>query len=253
MDFGTQIFDRPGYSTAIGLEPDELATFQQLVGAQWIARIAEVAPEHRSTFEADGIQGYHRHAHLVDHRALWPKQHRVLPTDAVSRVLDMGVMVRLRDALGPFRIAEQVWDNRVQPDTHEVYWRLVRPDQTDDVGPAHRDSWFHENVSDGHGQFGPDEIAVKLWIALHTESGRNGLLVVPDSHRADITHASVAKDGVLKPQIGQLPADMKPELVPATPGTIVAFGENLIHQGAVNRGQTTRVSAEITLVLPRRH
>jgi hypothetical protein len=249
--FASQVFESPGYSTDIRLEPAELAVFIAEVERQWLARIGDAAPEVLPRFQEAGIAGYHAHAALIDHREMWPKPHRVLPPDSVAKIKSLGFLQRVRDELGPFRIAEMVWENRTQPGTEEIYWRLVRPDADDDVGPLHADTWFHETVADGAGQFSPDEVTVKLWIALRTEAGRNGLLVVPDSHRAGVPHTTVTRDGTAKPQIGELPAGLAPVLVPAESGTIVAFNEQLVHGGAVNRGSATRVSAEITLVFLR--
>jgi ectoine hydroxylase-related dioxygenase (phytanoyl-CoA dioxygenase family) len=84
-----------------------------------------------------------------------------------------------------------------------------------------------------------------------TEPGRNGLLVVPDSHVAGVEHSTVERNGTAKPQIGVLPEGLQPVLVEATPGTIIAFNDRLIHGGALNLGSKTRVSAEITLVFDR--
>ena len=249
--FADQVFGSPGYSTDIRLEPDELDAFVSEVEGQWLARIESSAPDSAEHFREAGIAGYHEHAALVDHAALWPKPYRVLPVDAVARIKALGFLQRVRDALGVFRIAEMVWANRTEPGREEIYWRLVRPNAPDDVGPLHADTWFHETVADGAGQFSADEVTVKLWIALKTEAGRNGLLVVPDSHRAAVPHETVMRDGTAKPQIGTLPPGLEPVLVPAGPGTIVAFNERLIHGGAVNRGSRTRVSAEITLVFPK--
>lgn len=249
--FADQVFVSPGFSTAIRLEADELRVFAGEVEAQWLKRIETAVPASADRFRADGIAGYHRHADADLHRSLWPKPERVLGEAAVARIKALGFLDRIRQALGPFRIAEMVWDNRTTPGTEEVYWRLVRPEAADDVGPLHADSWFHETVNGGVGQFPPHEVTVKLWIALVTEPGRNGLLVVPDSHVAGVGHSTVERDGTAKPQIGELPEGLQPVLVEATPGTIIAFNDRLIHGGALNLGSRTRVSAEITLVLDR--
>ncbi len=246
--FADRLFGSPGYCTDIRLTPEELEVFVGEVERQWLDRMEGAAPDHAGRFRDTGIAGYHRFTDVVDHRSLWPKPVRVLPQDAVERIKSLGFLQRVRDTLGPFRIAEFVWENRTEPGREEIYWRLVRPNAADDVGPLHADTWFHETVGGGKGQFGEDEVTVKLWIALKTEAGRNGLLVVPDSHRAGVPHTTVVRDGTAKPQIGELPPGCEPMLVEATPGTIIAFNDRLVHGGAVNQGSSTRVSAEITLV-----
>ena len=42
--FAAQVFGTPGYSTEVGLEPDELRTFLGEVERQWVARLEGIAP-----------------------------------------------------------------------------------------------------------------------------------------------------------------------------------------------------------------
>jgi ectoine hydroxylase-related dioxygenase (phytanoyl-CoA dioxygenase family) len=72
---------------------------------------------------------------------------------------------------------------------------------------------------------------------------------MPDSHKRDWRYEYVEKDGFRKPVILEDVDKLGGVLIPTNPGTLLIFNERLLHGGAVNRGDITRVSSEITLVL----
>ena len=126
----------------------------------------------------------------------------------------------------------------------------MRPGVTSDIGPLHADKWFHNLVGGSdYGMFPPETTTVKMWIAIYTEPGLNGLLVVPNSHHKDCKYSTVEKNGQIKPQIEEDESLLNVLLVPTKPGTCLIFNEKLLHGGALNNGNKTRVSAEITMVL----
>ena len=58
----------------------------------------------------------------------------------------------------------------------EIYWRLVRPNKLNDVGPLHADSWFWNlNNKKKDKRF-------KLWVPIHCEINNTGFRYVPNSH-----------------------------------------------------------------------
>jgi len=125
----------------------------------------------------------------------------------------------------------------------------VRPEAVSDVGPIHADKWFHNVLRSGYGMFPLGIATVKIWIPIYCESGKSGLIVVPDSHKREWQYEYVDKAGLKKPVIKEGLEDVSRVLVPTDPGTLLVFNERLLHGGAVNHGSTTRVSSEITLVL----
>jgi ectoine hydroxylase-related dioxygenase (phytanoyl-CoA dioxygenase family) len=88
----------------------------------------------------------------------------------------------------------------------------------------------------------------KIWLPIYCEPGRNGLIVVPDSHTRSWRYREVEQNGYLKPQLEENIDDSSCVLVETPPGTLLIFNERLLHRGAVNRGGTSRVSVEITMV-----
>lgn len=244
-----KLFDSPGYCADWSLSPAELQVLRGAIEAQYLGRIAAVHPQLVERFAAAGLENYHTLAHLVDHESLWPKEVRLLPEDAVERVAALPVMERLRDELGSFAISDVVYGDTIVTGRREVYWRIVRPGIATDVGPLHADAWFHAVLGGGdQGMFAPETETVKIWIPVACEPGRNGLMVVPDSHKRDWPHRYERKGGFLKPELEPGFAYPEGELVLTRPGTLLMFNERLLHGGAVNLGGTTRISAEITMV-----
>ncbi|HWZ47460.1 MAG TPA: phytanoyl-CoA dioxygenase family protein, partial [Herbaspirillum sp.] len=95
-------------------------------------------------------------------------------------------------------------------------------------------------------------VSVKMWLAIITEPGLNGLYVVPGSHRKQwrVAHTTGA-DGYARPALDEALGDYAPQLIAAAPGQAILFNEKLLHGGAPNAGATCRVSVEITFILQR--
>ena len=159
------------------------------------------------------------------------------------------MFTRLREAFGDFRISDVVYGNTLEEGREELYWRLVRPFAASDVGPLHADKWFHESFgSSDYGMFPPGTTTIKIWTAIHCEPGKSGLIVVPDSHLRTWRYRSTDKGGVMKPELDEDLGTIPRLLVPTEPGTLLIFNEGTLHGGAVNLGDTSRVSMEITMV-----
>ena len=148
-------------------------------------------------------------------------------------------MRRLEQAFGPFNISGES-----EVEKEEIYWRLVRPGAAQDVGPVHADRWFWDL---GNGVTPPGVERVKIWIAVVTQPGRNGLQVVPGSHMRDYRWHGEERDGIRKPVFDEDQEQIGLELLEFVPGQAIVFNDSLLHAGAVNQGSTTRVSVEFTL------
>ncbi|WP_180970563.1 phytanoyl-CoA dioxygenase family protein [Burkholderia sp. WAC0059] len=253
-DILADIFGEAGYSTAFSIGADELAFLRTAIFGQWIERIRAACPEHEHVFRDAGLEHYHRHAHLVAHSTLWQKESRVLPRETAIKIREFDFVRRLTAMFGAgTRISDVVLFSGTVPDYPEIYWRLVRPDATSDVGAMHTDRWFHRvQGQNGAELFGPDERTVKMWLSIHTEPGLNGLYVVPGSHKRTwrVEYVNGA-DGYPRPRLDEPLAESERLLLPVVPGQAVLFGENLLHGGAVNAGSKSRVSVEMTFVFKR--
>lgn len=239
------VFGDAGVSTQLAMSPAELAEFRGLITEHWLGRIGEMySADVVARFREVGLPRYHQLVDLVDHKALWPKTARLLPAAAVARIRDMRFMQALAAEFGPFGISNE---EEIHPE--EIYWRIVRPAAGSDIGPLHADAWFWEL---GHGATPPDTVRVKVWIPFYSEPGMNGLKVLPGSHRESWPYHGEERDGFLKPQ-GDFDESTAPmQLLNIEPGTLVVFHDRLLHGGALNSGQTTRVSAEFTMFVSRR-
>jgi hypothetical protein len=127
----------------------------------------------------------------------------------------------------------------------EIYWRLVRPNKKEDVGPLHADSWFWDL---GHGKSDSNTIRIKLWMPLYSEPGLNGFRYVSNSHLMNIKYVGEKRNGILKPKIIDDENNFKIEVFDGKPGEAIIFNDKLLHGGMVG-GSKTRVSIEFTILI----
>jgi hypothetical protein len=232
----------PGFSTEATLSNEELARLRALIHAQFFARLAALRPDLAETLGSIPMDQYHTVDHQIDHKSAWPKTERILPTAAVAEIRGFAVMRQLEDYFGPYLITNE---ELLRPE--EVYWRIVRPNEPSDVGPVHADKWFWDL---GHGTMPDGYVRIKIWIPVYTETGKSGLLLFPDSHnREDIRYEGVYRDGFTKPSLVSDLSGEKRVLFSGSNGELVIFNDRLLHGGALNTGSTTRVSAEMTVLV----
>lgn len=244
-----EIFDAPGYSARLSVTNDEVADIRNVIEEHWLSRIDTIYPELTQDFKSLGIARYHELSNKVDHNKLWQKRYRVLPPDAVKKIQKFDFYTNLLEKLSALGISDVVFENgNVQHGYGEIYWRLVRPSVSTDVGPLHADKWFHAVIGGDKGMFPEDTTTVKMWMPIVCESGKNGLALVPNSHNK-IWNVKYIHDGVApKPHFDDELGEYKQKLIPTEPGNILLFNENLLHCGVINQGDTTRVSIEITFI-----
>lgn len=228
-----------GYVVIPALDAAELAAVSSLIEAHWLGRLAEHAPDMVDAFRTRGMGGYHELADRIDHAGLWSKPVRILPPEAVETIRATSLFERLEAAFGPFAISDEE-----DVGYEEIYWRLVRPDAVDDVGPLHADAWFWKL---GHGVTPPGVTRVKVWVAVACERGRSGLRLAPGSHRKDWRYHGELRHGFVKPQIDETQELPDAAVVDTAPGEAVVFNDRMLHGGAVTRGARCRVSFEFTM------
>jgi hypothetical protein len=241
-----EVMQSPGYSVGLSLTAEELQLFRDMIESQWLATINKEYPEYADQFKSIGVSRYHELAHLLDHNVVWNKANRCLPEADVQILKSQPFFSSLQEIFGDFKISDVVYDSTNVPGKEEIYWRLVRPNVATDVGPLHADKWFHELGQGGLSSSKPD-FTIKVWIPIFCEPGKSGLMVVPDSHEKEWRHGSVLVKGRLKPTFEDI---AEPILIETLPGDMLIFREETLHGGAVNLGEQTRVSAEITMVFP---
>jgi hypothetical protein len=252
LDLKSKIFGAPGYSRDVRLTPDELSVFRGEITEQWLSVIGDEYPELAPRFRELGIGNYHQLAHLLQHEKLWPKQTRCLPKESCGKIRILPFLRTLRDELGEFTISEVFYGDTHEAGREEIYWRLVRPNAAADVGTVHADKWFHEVTDVGDRAFPRGSETVKIWIPIFSQPGKNGLMIVPGSHLKKYRYHAEPGPGGMKPVIDEDIATIGAELMLTEPGNMLIFNEGILHGGAVNKGDQTRVSVEITMVFAKR-
>lgn len=236
---------KEGYTTELSLAKDELEILRKMIRIQWLYRIQLLSPEHVKKFDDIGIERYHEFAKLLDHTSVWPTYARTLPRESVSVVREMPFFKRLEKEFGTVGIGDEQdfgWSN--------IYWRLVRPGK-DDTGSLHADRWFWDLFEYRGGPPSYPHERLKIWIAIYTVPGKNGLLVVPGSHlKKDWKWHSEIRYNQKKPVIDEPAEKLNIKLLPTEAGRAVVFHDDLLHGGSENLAATTRVSVEFTLFIP---
>lgn len=248
MSLRDQIFGEMGYSSDYRLNQEELNALRLFVCDHWLLGIAKNNPELLNEARDIGIENYHLIADKLNHKQVWPKSSRVLTQLVVEKIKTFPFISKLKDELGEFTISD-VYDTYQHHGEQEIYWRLVRPNVVGDVGPLHVDKWFHESFNMGEGMFPAGVVTVKIWIPLFCEPGKNGLSLVPGSHLHKWGFHVEDIDGLPKPIPDDDLSKLNAQLMHTESGNMLIFHENTLHGGVVNKGNKTRVSAEITLVL----
>jgi hypothetical protein len=195
--------------------------------------------------ESDYLTAYHKLGARPGHASTWNKTNRLLSAHDSEWFENTTSIKRLRESLADSSISDEENIGR-----SNYYWRLTRPSAMEDVGPVHRDEWFWLLNNDfGNNLKGLER--VKVWIAIQTEQGKNGLLVQPGSHkREDLQWEGRATASIKKPV---LKTELDPNsmiLLPTPPGYGVIFHDKLLHGGALNQSKYCRCSIEFTLLVP---
>ena len=242
------LYEDVGYTLDYKLSDIELQVLREFVFVQYIAVIEKNYPEYLELFKAAGIESYHTLSHLIDHSAIWFKLNRCLPQSDCDQIKELPFWSTLVEDFGPFKIGEVVYEREIEGGRDEMYWRIVRPNQPTDVGTLHADAWFHKTMNIRDRAFPIGAHALKIWIPLYVEPGKNGLAIIEGSHKSHWDYRAVDIENTMKPRLNCDESKLETLLLNTRPGELVIFNEDLVHVGAVNRGKQTRISLEITMI-----
>lgn len=238
----TAVEKGPGYFADFHLSPTELDTARKIVEAHWRQVILSKYPQLQDMMAAATLDRYHELSAHLDHASLWNKKARILSGQDCAQLLKFSLFDYLRSEFGDLEVTDDEGSGH-----GEIYWRLVRPHETHDIGPMHADSWFWKL---GHGiPPAPGKARVKIWLALWCEPGKAGLTVVPSSQLTQWPFHGEMRHGFMKPCPDVDFSGMKKFLIPTKPGDAVIFSDDLLHGGTVTSGETTRVNLEWSVML----
>ena len=242
----SQINNNPGYSTDLVLTNHDLENFKKFIQHDYIVILNNLGITSFDGGINSEIENYHLISHLIDHNTAWPKLARCLSQSNVEIIKRSNFFDTIRSIFGPVSISKLTFGNDCDLSREEIYWRLVRPNVSEDVGTLHADSWFHAALNSYGSAIPENSRTVKVWVPIFCEPGYNGLLVVDNSNHRDWSYDIVVSNNMSYPRLNE---KVNPKLLSTPPGRAIIFGDKLIHGGAINLGSTTRVSVEITLIL----
>ena len=228
-----------GYALGLAFSPMELAEIQGIITSRWLNVLEGVCPDLVPQFQELGLINYHKLSSPIPHSRIWAKAARMLGREETDTILQMDFFRKILPAvLGPYDVAD--FEGRGFP---ELTWRLVRPNELQDVGPIHKDVWFTDMAKN---QFPEHKDRVTIWTSVHTEPGLSGLLVVPGSQSQEVPFHIEERHGMKKPVLDVKDEDLNIQMANMAPGDVILFNPRMLHGGAVNRGSLCRVSLELT-------
>lgn len=239
--------DPAGFVIERLLSDSELFELRSRINEQIRRVLKQFDPEAASLLDKsdDPLRRYHEIGRRDKHGSSWIKANRLLSEVDAEWLENTKGISQLRSSLGAARISDEEGIGR-----SNYYWRLTRPWVEDDVGPVHRDEWFWLLNKDFNEDLAGLQ-RVKVWIAIQTEPGKNGLLVQPESQqREDLEWEGRVSESIIKPVLltNIEPDSMK--LLDTPPGFGVIFHDRLLHGGALNQADECRCSIEFTMLVP---
>jgi ectoine hydroxylase-related dioxygenase (phytanoyl-CoA dioxygenase family) len=222
------------------LKIDDYKLLLNLVESQYKKNLYAYHPEIESENVFNGIENYHQLA-VPDHKKIWTKERRTLYEDDLLKFKNCSLIKGLSEIFGEVKIT-----NEDHTRSGEVYWRLVRPNQDNDIGPLHADSWFWDLQN---GPIDSGKRRLKIWISIFNQSGKNGFRLISGSQKKKFIFQGERRDGKIKPVHDQrLEFHQDLRNIETNPGDFILFHDDLIHGGFVG-GDKTRVSLEFTFLI----
>lgn len=237
------IYGSPGYFANITLSPQELARVREIISNRWLGRIRVTSPDLVQAFSEVGVERYHELSDRIDHGATWNKDARLFSREEVREITQMSLFSELARLFGSAEVADI--EGLGYP---EIYWRIVRPGNPQDVSGIHADSWFYSytNELSAEEQSG----LIKVWVAIFVAPGHSGLMVMADSHKRTWANHSELRHGRMKPVLDVAESELDMQIVATEPGEAIVFNTHLLHGGIPHTYNLTRVNIEFAIRVP---
>ena len=246
LEFTTQSlsFAEQGYSILPALSEKELSSLRHIIRDKYIKNLKKFRVFDFENDETKQPFNYHNLC-IKNHSEIWGKQQRIFSKEEVKKFLNFSLFYHLKNKFGYLRVVD------IEGIGHpEIYWRIVRPNKTEDVSGIHADSWFftHTNKMTNEEQ----KNLLKVWIPVEVLPNEGGLGVYPGSHLRTWEYDTIKKDGRIKPKLNYTP-DQERLTLPLEPGEPVIFDRNLLHYGVSHKADYTRVSIEFAIEVSEKH
>lgn len=231
-----------GYELGYQITTEELERIRSWIIVQWRSRIIDCYPELTSQVNQITVEQYHTLTEPLVHADLWAKPFRTFSREQVKQLLEMSFFKKLCKQYGDLVIADI--EGQGYP---EAYWRLVRPNCSQDVSDPHADSWFYSvtnKLSDER-----QSNLKKFWLAINTVTGESGISVSSGSHLVQWKYGSEHRHGRSKPVFLDDPQKLNLKCLELSNGEGVLFDIDLIHKGVSHSLPHTRVSIEFAIEL----
>jgi len=236
-----------GYSISEILSSNDLLELRSRINKQILNVLREVDPKTLDQIASAGdpLCMYHTIDSGNKHGSNWIKSNRMLSEEDTRWFEACESLKHLRKRFNCKCISDEENIGR-----SNYYWRLTRPFALEDVGPIHRDEWFWILNNNFNADLGGLK-RIKVWIAIQTVPGKNGLLVQPKSHRRqDLKWEGKSTDSIKKPILLTHIDPNSMQLLATPPGHGVIFHDKLLHGGALNQAGQCRCSIEFTMLVP---
>ena len=229
-----------GYGTGAGLNAEELEHIKAILLRKVADNAAQIDPEHGKLVAATPIEQYHTIADRIDHAKMFSKAGRILSDADVKAIRQTSLFETVKNIFGEYTLSDEEgvgWE--------QISFRFVRPNVPQDVGFLHKDDWFWQY----HNWPVPEgKKRSKCWVGLVVDASRNGLGLVPESHKGDFGFepGMVGHKIAFHPKFS--PDDLNIVRFPGAAGQPVFFNYHTLHVGSRNQGNLTRVSMEFTIL-----
>ena len=218
----------------------ELGRIKELIQAQLVENARAFSAEMAEVLAVTTLERYHEVATPENHPHLLSKLGRVMSAEAVAEIKTMSPFAYIQDAFGDHYLSDEEKLGHEQ-----ICFRIVRPNIRADVGSLHRDAWFWDmhkfEVPEGWGR-------AKMWVSVCGEPGKANLLLAHGSHLDNTGFDTATIDGKLEFLPRTPPEEIDLRRFMGGPGAPVMFNYQTLHVGAVNKGEQSRVSFEITVM-----
>ena len=231
--------DKQGYFDQFCIAPEELHFIRETIGAQIIKQNPASKLGVHTGNAGELFSKYMKMASDEDHKNIESKSIRILDAKAISEFLGLNFIEVLRRELGDFSITSE---DRLG--THEIYWRLVRPNRPTDIGPLHADEWFWRLNYEADPFYSSKRL--KIWIPIYSAPNEYGFRYIPYSHNIENKFAIESRGSKARGEY-KGPSD---GIVyhRGAPGNAIIFHDKLIHGGAIGK-KDIRISLEFTIAV----